>query len=188
MARHVCPFWLGYVLASPVRRLWQDPARILAPFVTPGMTVLEPGCAMGFFTIPLARLVGPAGRVVALDMQPRMLAGLQRRAHRAGVVERIDTRVVQRDGLGIDDLEGRVDFALAFAMLHELPKKHPFFLEVHRALRPGGTVLAAEPRGHVTADAFEATMRRATEAGFIVRPGPSIAASHTAVLERRQVA
>ena len=67
MAKHVCPWWLGYLLASPVRRwLGQDAAKILAPYVREGMMVFEPGPGMGFFTLELARLIGPSGKVIAL--------------------------------------------------------------------------------------------------------------------------
>ncbi len=71
MAQHVCPWWLGYWLASPLRRLTVNPDAVVSPFVRPGMLVLEPGPGMGFFTLPLARLVGPKGRVVALDSRWR---------------------------------------------------------------------------------------------------------------------
>lgn len=83
--QRVYPWWLGYLLVSPLRRLSQNPGKVLAPYVREGMTVLEPGRGMGFFTLELARLVGPSGRVVAVDIQPRMLAGLRRRAARAGL-------------------------------------------------------------------------------------------------------
>ena len=86
MSHKVCPWWLGRLLASPARRLVHDPAAILPPFVTAGMTVLEPGPGMGFFTLELARLVGPRGKVVAVDVQPRMLSGLRRRAAKAGLL------------------------------------------------------------------------------------------------------
>jgi ubiquinone/menaquinone biosynthesis C-methylase UbiE len=184
MAHHVCPWWIGYLLASPLRRLWQDPARILGPLVAPGMTVLEPGCGMGFFTLAMARLVGPQGRVVAVDIQPKMLAGLQRRARRTGLLDRVELRLAGGEGLGVEDLEGRVDFVLAFAMIHELPENHPFFADAYRALRPGGRLLAAEPRGHVSEDGFASTLARATRAGFRVVPGPAVRSSHTAILER----
>jgi len=85
---HVCPWWIGWLLASPLRKLTGDPARLLTPFVRAGMMALEPGPAMGFFTLELARLVGPQGRVVAVDVQPKMIAGLRRRAARAGVADR----------------------------------------------------------------------------------------------------
>jgi ubiquinone/menaquinone biosynthesis C-methylase UbiE len=107
MSHRVCPWWLGYLLASPVRRLLHDPARILAPHVREGMAVLEPGPGMGFFTLELARRVGPSGRVVAIDVQPRMLAGLRRRAARASLERRIETRQARPDSLGVEDLAGR---------------------------------------------------------------------------------
>jgi ubiquinone/menaquinone biosynthesis C-methylase UbiE len=184
MAHSVCPWWLGYFLASPVRRLWQHPVAILRPFVHEGMTVLEPGCGMGFFTIELARLVGPGGKVIAVDLQDKMLAGLTRRATRAGVSQRIDVRQVQADTLGVADLDGRVDFILAFAMLHELPEGHRFFEEAYRALKPGGKLLAVEPSGHVDGPAFATMVTKAERTGFRATPGPAIRSSHTIVLER----
>lgn len=90
MAGHgVCPWWIGWFLASPFRRLVLDPAPIVAPYVRAGMTVLEPGPGMGFFMLELARLAGHSGRVVAVDVQPRMIAWLRRRARRAGLADRI---------------------------------------------------------------------------------------------------
>ncbi len=182
MSHRVCPWWLGYLLASPVRRLLQDPARILAPHVRDGMTVLEPGPGMGFFTLELARRVGPDGRVVAIDVQPRMLAGLRRRAARAGLSSRIEVRQARPDSLGLEDLAGRVDLVLAFAVVHELPAAERFFAEVRPTLAPGGTVLVAEPAGHVKARDFEETLAAAAHAGFRREPGPAIARSLTAVL------
>ena len=78
MAQRVCPWWIGYLLASPLRRLLQDPAAILGPYVAEGMTVLEPGPGMGFFTLDIARKLGPCGRVIAVDVEPRMIERLIR--------------------------------------------------------------------------------------------------------------
>jgi ubiquinone/menaquinone biosynthesis C-methylase UbiE len=182
MGHRVCPWWLGYVLASPVRRLLQDPARILAPHVREGMTVLEPGPGMGFFTLELARRVGPAGRVVAIDVQPRMLAGLTRRAARAGLSSRIETREARPDSLGVADLAGKVDLVLAFAVVHEIPDAGRFFAEVRTTLAPGGSVLVVEPAGHVKAKDFEEGMAAAARAGLRREPGPKIGRSLAAVL------
>ena len=117
----VCPWWLGYFLASPLRRLVQDPEKILKPYVKEGMTVLDIGSAMGFFTLPVARMVGEQGRVIAVDLQEKMIRSLQRRAQKAGLADRIETRICSSTSLGIDDLAGSVDVALAFAVLHEMP-------------------------------------------------------------------
>lgn len=184
MASHVCPWWLGYLLASPLRRLIQDPVPILAPCVRAGMTVLEPGPGMGFFTLELARLVGPGGRVVAVDLQPRMLAGLRRRAAKAGLLERVETRLAQPDRLGVADLDGRVDFVLAFAMVHELPDAVAFFAEAAAALKPTGSLLLAEPMGHVRAAEFADELAAAAAAGLAVAARPAIRRSHAAVLAK----
>ncbi len=117
MAHRVCPWWLGYLLASPLRRLLQDPGKILDPYVSEGMTVLELGPGMGFFTLELARRVGPQGRVIAVDVQPKMIEGLVRRAGKAGSDGWIETRLAKEDQLGINDLKAVVDFALAFPTL-----------------------------------------------------------------------
>lgn len=180
----VCPWWIGWLLASPLRRLAHDPATIVAPYVRDGMTVLEPGPGMGFFTLELARRVGPAGRVVPVDLQPRMLAGLRRRAARAGLLERLTLRVATPDSLGVADLAGAVDFALVFAVVHELPAARPFFREVAGVLKPGGRLLLAEPSGHVSVAAFEAELQAAGEAGLRVAEHPAVRWSRAAVLAK----
>ncbi len=182
MAHRVCPWWLGYLLASPVRRLLDDPRKILSPFVVEGMMVLEPGPGMGFFTIELARLVGERGKIVAVDIEPNMLEGLRRRARKEGVLNRVDVRQATPPGLGLQDLDGRVDFALAFAVVHELPDQELFFADIHAALKPSGRALVAEPKGHVKEPEFRATLKVAESAGFRVDERPDIPRSRSAVL------
>jgi ubiquinone/menaquinone biosynthesis C-methylase UbiE len=173
MPHRVCPWWAGYLLLIPLRRLRQDPVKLLGPFVRPGMTVLEPGPGMGYFTLDLARIVGSSGRVVAVDIQEKMLAALGRRASKAGLGDRIERRLASPEHLGIDDLAGRVDFIPAIFMVHEMPDAAAFFREALRALRPGGRLLVAEPKMHVHARAFETLMQTAADAGF-AREGPAI--------------
>lgn len=185
MASHgVCPWWAGYLLASPLRRLLHDPARLLARYVQAGMTVLEPGPGMGFFTLELARRVGPSGRVVVVDVQPRMIAGLRRRARRAGLAERIDARVTPPDCMTIGDLRGAVDFALVFAVVHECPSATMFFTEIAQAMKPGATLLLAEPAGHVQEADFGEELAAAAMAGLSVADRPAIRRCHAALLRR----
>jgi SAM-dependent methyltransferase len=181
----VCPWWLGYLLASPLRRIYYgDPAKVLAAHVRPGMTVLEPGPGMGFFTLELARLVGGSGRVIAVDIQVRMLDRLRRRAAKAGVLDRLDARLAAPDSLGLADLAGAVDLTLAFFMVHELPAAAPFFREVAHASKPGARLLLVEPEGHVTASFFDAELQAARDAGFTPVGAPSLRRSRTALLEK----
>ena len=162
----------------------QDPGAIVGPFVSDGMVVLEPGPGMGFFTLELARRVGPEGRVIAVDVQPKMLEGLVKRAARAGLAARIDARLPKGEGLGLEDYAGKVNFALAFAMVHEVTNPVALFADIRKALIPGGKLLIAEPVGHVSAEAFEASLQQAGEAGLVLDSGPTIRRSHAAVLVR----
>src|SRR5512146_3486063 len=104
MSKRVCPWWLGYVLANPIRGWMTDRRNLLAPYVREGMTVLEPGPGMGFFTMELARLVGPSGRVIAVDLQEKMLRALKRKAKTAGLLDRIEALLVPAESLELDDI------------------------------------------------------------------------------------
>ena len=168
MAQHVCPVWIGYLLLNPIRRLLENPDKYFRPFVKEGMTVLEPGCGMGYFTLPLARMVGPRGNVIVVEIQQKMIAALKRRAKRAGVLDRIDARLAESNGLGVEDLTGKVDFAAAIHMVHEMPDESLFFKEILEALKPGGRLLVIEPPGHVSKEQFEKTIAVATAGGFNV--------------------
>lgn len=184
MARAVCPWWLGYFLASGLRRLVQDPAAILGPYVTEGMVIFEPGPGMGHFTLELARRVGSRGKVVAVDVQPRMIETLRRRAEEAGLAGRIDARVGPGDGMGIDDLRERVDFVLAFGVVHELPDRDRFFAEASDALKPGGRLLLAEPSFHIPEREFEAAIEAARGCGLYPDSRPAIRWTRSAVLQK----
>jgi SAM-dependent methyltransferase len=182
-ADHVCPPWLGYVLlANPLRRLLYTPKSLLSPYISDGMTVFEPGPGMGFFTLDAARLVGSKGRVVAVDIQSKMLEVLRRRARRAGLLDRLDARLIKDNDLGIRDLKGKVDFVLAFAMVHEVPDAGSFFSETSAALKPGGRMLFAEPSGHVSEERFASLIVQAQEAGLRPESLPVIRWSRAALL------
>jgi ubiquinone/menaquinone biosynthesis C-methylase UbiE len=182
MANSVCPWWVGYVLVSPVRRLLEPPTKLLGPFVAKDMALLEPGCGMGYFTLDLARMVGNAGRVVALDVQPRMLTALRRRAARAGLADRIEARLARADRLGVEDLAGTVDLALAIHVVHEVPDRHGFFAELRATLKPTGRLLLVEPRGHVSEMAFAATLAMADAVGLRRLVAPRFGLSRAALL------
>lgn len=127
MKRHVCPWWIGYFLLNPLRKLRQNPEKILSPFVGEGMRCVDAGSAMGYFSLPMAGLTGPNGKVYCVDLQERMLSALTKRASRAGVETSIEIRQAGFDSLNIDDLKETVDFVLAFAVVHEVPDAGRFF-------------------------------------------------------------
>jgi len=166
MAHRVCPPWIGYFLLNPLRKFFENPDKLLGPFVREGMTVLEPGCGMGYFTLPLARMVGPQGRIVAVEIQEKMLSVLSRRARKAGLLDRMDLRHIDEKGLSIKDISTQVDFAAAIHVVHEVPDQTVFFKEVWEALKPGGKLLVIEPKGHISPEEFQQSLSEAEETGF----------------------
>jgi 2-polyprenyl-3-methyl-5-hydroxy-6-metoxy-1,4-benzoquinol methylase len=168
MAEHVCPVWVGHLLASPLRKLFDNPKKILGQHVTDGMTALDIGCAMGFFSLPLAEMVGVQGKVICIDLQERMIKGLEKRARKGGLSERIEPRLCSKDSLGLEGFTGTIDFALAFAVVHEVPDAGSFFSEIYEAIKPDGKFLVAEPKGHVSENDFDATVSLAKQKGFKV--------------------
>jgi ubiquinone/menaquinone biosynthesis C-methylase UbiE len=185
MAEHsVCPWWIGYLLASPIRRLLQDPAGIIAPYIRDGMTVLEPGPGMGFFTLEIARRVGPSGRVIAIDAQPQMIEGLKRRARKAGLLDRIEARVVPTHSMALDGLEETVDFTFAFAVVHEMPSAGRFFAEAARAMKQGARLLLAEPAGRVKEGEFREELEVAALSGLKIVDRSTLKRCITALLQR----
>ena len=111
MAERVCPWYIGYILANPLRNLFQKPKKILGEYVAPKMTVLDIGSAMGFFSLAMAKMVGPVGKVIAVDVQEKMINSLKRRTARAGFKDIIDCRVCSESSLEVKDLAGQIDFA-----------------------------------------------------------------------------
>jgi ubiquinone/menaquinone biosynthesis C-methylase UbiE len=185
MAHHrVCPWWMGYLLLSPIRKWRQDPTRILAPYVRADMRVLEPGPGMGFFTLEIARLVGPSGRVIAVDVQPRMIEALRRRARKAGLADRIDAHTVSPSSMELSGLDAAVDFVIAFAVVHEMPSAASFFLEASRAMKPGAGLLLAEPAGHVSEEEFQEEITAARAHGISVIDRPPVKGCVAALMRK----
>lgn len=179
----VCPWWFIGSFDNPVRHYFQDPEQILGELVAPDQTVVDLGCGMGYFTIPLARLVGKGGQVIAVDLQRQMLCGVQRRAEQAGLQGRIQLHQCQTDRL---DLHETVDFALAFWMVHEVRDKERFFQEVVGLLKPTAHFLLVEPKLHVSQAAFRHTVALACAAGLEAAAEPRIGLSQAVLFVPRK--
>ena len=174
----VCPWWLIWTLDNPLRKLLHKPDDILSGLVKEGNTAVDIGCGIGYFTIPLARMVGATGKVIAVDLQDRMLIGMEKRAMKNGLKDRIILHKCTPQSLGIKD---PVDFILAFYMVHEVPDQAHLFSEIALILKPGGKLLVVEPGMHVKVDAFEKTAKTAQSCGLILSSRPNVKLSHAAV-------
>ena len=175
----VCTWWIAYTFDNPLRRLIHKPQKVLGNYVKEGMTVMDLGCGMGHFTIGMAGLVGLTGKVIAVDLQQKMLDVTGNRARRAGLSDRIFAYLCQADDIGI---EVSTEFILAFWMVHELPDQENFFKQLKTRLAAEGKILVAEPKMHVTTEAFEKTIDIAQSCGLQCIERPGIRFSRTALL------
>lgn len=162
---HVCPAWAGYILLLPVRKLRHNPYKILSPYVRKGMAVMDYGCAMGYFSIPLAKMTGTEGKVYCVDIQEKMLSKLQRRAAKYNVADTIEPLQVDKN-YNPEALAGKLDLVLLFFVVHELPNQQQLFNDLFKMLKSGGKILFAEPNGHVKPDDFERSLQMAQKAGL----------------------
>jgi ubiquinone/menaquinone biosynthesis C-methylase UbiE len=179
---YVCPWWAAsFTINTPLRRWFHDPRKIVGPYVKPGMTAIDIGCGVGWFSVPMAEMVGERGKVVAVDLQQQMLDMLRRRAEKAGVADRIERHRCQQNRLGIGV---EADFVLIFAMLHEVPDQARLLGEVRACLKAGGKLLLAEPPIHVTRRQFAGEVAVAERTGFRIVDRPKLRWSHAVLLEK----
>ena len=167
----ICSWKIAFALDNPIRRLIHDPQKILGGYIEPGQTVLDLGCGPGTFSIAMAKMVGESGKVIAVDVQEEMLQIVREKAAQQGLESRIVTHKNGPDRIGISE---KVDFALAFYMVHEVPNAEAFLKEIVYMLKPKGMLLIVEPKMHVSADVFEKTIGIARQAGLSPISEPKI--------------
>ncbi len=135
-----CPASLSWLVDNPVRRRYMGPV-LERIGVQPGERVLELGPGPGAFTVGAARCAGPQGRLIAVDIQPEMIALLERRVRSEGLTN-VDTHVASAHHLPLDD--DSVDRAFLITVLPEIPDPARALAELHRVLRPEGVLSITE--------------------------------------------
>jgi SAM-dependent methyltransferase len=158
-------------LQDPERDAWQHPDQVMQALrLQPGQTACDLGAGPGYFTLRLARAVGPEGRVYAVDVEPRILDALRGNLERAGV--RNATPVL---GLGDDPLlpRGSCDLILIVNTYHHFPDPPAYLARLAGALAPGGRIANLDfredaehgPRHRIPRAEF---LAQAESAGYVV--------------------
>jgi len=135
-----CPAALSWLVDNPLRRRYMRPVpdRI---GIRPGEWVLELGPGPGAFTLAAAQRIGAGGRLIAVDIQPEMIAQVEQRVREAGLTN-VETHVASADHLPLD--AGSVDRAFLVTVLPEIPDPRRALAELHRVLKPDGVLSITE--------------------------------------------
>lgn len=137
-----CPAWLAILLENPYMNALAGSQLLLdRAHVETGMEVLDVGSGPGRLAIPAARRVSPAGRVVALDLQPAMMQKLKERVADLGITN-LETIL---GGAGDGHLaRGVFDRAFLVTVLGEIVNQQSALREIFQALKPGGLLSITE--------------------------------------------
>lgn len=146
IVRHFCKFpmpqFAANIIDNPLRRKIQAPDETPARHgVEPGMTVLEVGPGNGTYSVATARRIGSEGKLVTIDIEPKMIERVSSRAQMEGV-SNIEARVANVYGLLFDD--GFFDLIYMIAVIGEIPFPERAMREFHRVLSPSGTLVFSE--------------------------------------------
>jgi ubiquinone/menaquinone biosynthesis C-methylase UbiE len=177
----VCPWWMAFFFDNPLRRMMHPPAEILGPYVKEGMTALDLGCGFGHYSLGMARLAGKNGKVVAVDVQQKMLDKTMSRARRAGLAEIIQPVLCDGHRIG---LPLHLDFALASNSLHETPDPEGLLAELFALLSPGALFLLMEPGAHLKQEEFETEVAMARTVGFEEADRPRVTRQMCSLLRK----
>ena len=124
---------------SSERAAWQKPDEVVAALaLEPGERVADVGCGPGYFTVPIAKAVGPAGKVWAVDIEPRMLARARQHAVVAGLANIEYVHCVADDPLLP---AGVVDTILIVNTFHHFSDRRAYVAKLRNALVRGGRIV-----------------------------------------------
>ena len=135
--------WVANLLDVDKRFGDAGPGELLAG-VAPGDTVVDYGCGPGYFSLAAARLTGPEGAVYAVDLEPRMVELVRRRAAEAGLS---NVTAVAADGIRADLPDAIADAIICVQIMHYADggeARVAVARDLHRLLKPGGRVLVAQ--------------------------------------------
>jgi ubiquinone/menaquinone biosynthesis C-methylase UbiE len=177
------PEFLANLIDNPLRRRIQPPSDMpIRHGIEPGMTVLEVGPGNGRYTIETARRVGSAGRVIAIDIEPKMIERVLQRAHAEGVTN-LDAKVADVYNLPFED--SMFDAICMITVISEIPEPERAMREFHCLLSPSGTLAFSELLTDPDYPLAQTLVRKASQANFRLKKKLGNFFSYTLVFEKQ---
>jgi len=177
---NICPVEKAGMLDSFFRRIIQNPKKIVKPYVKEGITAMDLGCGPGFFTIEMAKIIQQSGKVIAVDIQEGMLDLL---AAKIKGTQYQDIVTLHRAKSNTLDYQGKVDFILAFYVIHEINRNN-LFSELKSILNPEGKMLIVEPNFHISKKVYKEMLHILEKEGFEIISKPKIFFSRAVLVKQ----
>lgn len=178
------PQFMANAIDNPFRRKIQPPDKTPARHgIEPGMIVLEVGPGNGTYTVATARRVGNRGKVVTIDIEPKMIERVTRRAQAEGI-DNIEAKVADVYDLPFED--GFFDAIYMIAVIGEIPEPDRAMREFYRVLSSSGTLAFSEFLPDPDYPRAKTLIRKATAAGFRLQKKLGNVFYYTLILEKEE--
>lgn len=178
------PEFLANLIDNPLRRRIQPPDEMpVRHGVEAGMTVLEVGPGNGRYTLGLARRVGSTGKVITVDIEPRMIARVRQRAQAEGI-SNLEAKIANVYDLPFED--GTIDAVCMITVIGEIPEPVRAMREFYRVLKPSGTLAFSELLPDPDYPLRRTLVRMAAQAGFRLKRKLGNFFAYTLVFEKKE--
>jgi ubiquinone/menaquinone biosynthesis C-methylase UbiE len=177
------PEFMANLIDNPLRRKIQPPSEMPARHgIEPGMTVLEVGPGNGRYTIEAARRVGSTGKVIAVDIEPKMIERVMKRAE-AEKVTNLEARTA--DVYHLPFYDGTFDAIYMITVISEIPEPVRAMREFYRVLSPSGTLAFSEMLTDPDYPLAQTLVRQASQANFRLKKKLGGFFSYTLVFKKK---
>ncbi len=176
------PEFLANLTDNPLRRRIQPPEKMpIRHGIIPGMTVLEVGPGNGRYSIETARRVGVRGRIITIDIEPKMIERVQQRARVEGITN-LEARVANVYDLPFED--GMFDVVYMITVIGEIPQPEKAMHEFHRVLKPTGLLAFSEVLMDPDYPRAKSLLQKADRTGFRLKKKLGNFFSYTIIFEK----
>lgn len=177
------PQFLANFIDNPFRRKIQPPAKMPARHgIEPGMLVLEVGPGNGRYTIATARQIGELGKLITIDIEPKMIERVQQRAQVEGITN-LEAKVADVYNLPFED--GMFDAIYMITVIGEIPEPERAFKEFYRVLSPTGLLAFSEMLTDPDYPLAQTLVRKAGAANFRLKKKIGNFFAYTLIFEKR---